>query len=87
MRVGEKKEKKVNYTERETDRTERQMEKASDRGREIKINKKTAERECERVVIKIEYIIWARGDNKDYKIVGREGNRRESEREKERVKV
>jgi hypothetical protein len=53
------------------------MEKASDRGREIKINKKTAERECEREVIKIEYIIRARGDNKDYKIVWREGNRRE----------
>jgi hypothetical protein len=67
------------------------MEKASDRGRKIKINKKTAERECEREVIKIEYIIGARGDNKDYEIVGREGNRRESETEreiqKERVKV
>ncbi len=60
------------------------MEKASDRGREMKINKKTAERECQREVIKIEYIIRARGDNKDYEIAWREGNRRESERERER---
>ncbi len=43
--------------QRETDRTEWKMEKTSDRVREIKINKKTAERECEREVIKIEFII------------------------------